>query len=213
MAVPSRPPGDPGCCPRSPSLAARTRPLVSPAWWDRFVTHLEHTFSAQRVENLRRREAAPSSLAEFKVVRREASTTDVCYDLVEACEDAEVPNAFRYSFACRRLADALSDFTTMTNDVFGVDRDTDNGDPNNYVTVIQRARGLDRDEAVVQATADVAALVGEPAGVAGRGAGRRGPGSPVRRPPTRSSAPAAGGGGSPSTSRGSTSRSAAGSST
>lgn len=140
-------------------LAATTRPLVSAAWWSRFTDDLGRTFVSQRVENGCREQGTALAPEEFAVVRREASTTDVCFDLIEACLEAEVTEAFRDSPACRRYTETLSEFTTWTNDVFGVDRDADNGDPNNYVLVLQAAGGTDRATALERATADVSDLV------------------------------------------------------
>ena len=140
-------------------LAVATRPLVSSSWWRRFVDDVERTFASQRVENECRREGRALAPEEFAVVRREASTTDVCFDLIEACLEAEVSPAFRDTPACRRYTEVLSEFTTATNDVFGVDRDADNGDPNNYVLVLQAAGGLDRADALQQATHDINDLV------------------------------------------------------
>ncbi|MDR6593686.1 hypothetical protein ACFFSW_07335 [Saccharothrix longispora] len=141
-------------------LCRRTRPVVSDRWWNRFTAHAESVFAAQRAENRHRLEGTVPSVGEFITMRREASTVEICFDLIEACERGRFPNAVRYSPAARDYVAALNDFTTWTNDLFGVERDAANADPNNYVLVRQHADGCDRQHAVKTATEDVRRLFG-----------------------------------------------------
>ncbi|WP_329791538.1 hypothetical protein V1227_06365 [Lentzea sp. DG1S-22] len=141
-------------------LCRRTRPVVSDKWWNRFTTHAEMVFAAQRDENRHRLEGTVPSVEEFLAIRREASTVEICFDLIEACGRGEVPNAVRYSVAGRDYVAALNDFTTWTNDLFGVERDAANADPNNYVLVRQHVDGCDRGHAISTVTEDIRRLFG-----------------------------------------------------
>jgi hypothetical protein len=140
-------------------LCRRTILRVSDAWWYRFVSHVDLAFSGQRYENLYRTTGSVPPLEEFIEIRRAASTVEMCLDIIEACEGVEIPAAIRYSPACHRYADALTDITTYSNDVLGVERDARNAEPNNLVLVRQHWEGLDRSQAIDAVTKHVADLV------------------------------------------------------
>ncbi|MET8795199.1 terpene synthase family protein [Nocardia sp. NPDC004568] len=140
-------------------LCRCTAPHVSDEWWDRYVSHADEVFAAQRAENVLRLTGTFPDPEEFKVIRRRAGAADMVFDIIEACEGMEIPESIRYGSACSRYADDLNDFTTWTNDVLGVDHDAANGDPNNYVLIREHAGGLDRRTAIETVTAEIVELV------------------------------------------------------
>lgn len=139
-------------------LCRRTTPHVSDEWWSRYISHAEQVFAAQRRENSYRLTGWFPAPDEFKEVRRAAGAAELVFDIIEACESAEVPASMRTSPACCRYVDDLNDFTTWSNDVLGVDHDAANADPNNYVLIRQHADDLDREKAVSAVTAEIANL-------------------------------------------------------
>ncbi|MBY8886991.1 terpene synthase family protein [Streptomyces sp. PTM05] len=136
-------------------LCRRTAPLVSDGWWYRYVTHAEQTFAAQRQESDYRLTGVMPTPWAFKKVRREAGAAEMVFDIIEACEESEIPESIRSSAACRRYADDLNDFTTWSNDVLGVQHDAANTDPNNYVLVREHADGLEREAAIAAVISDI----------------------------------------------------------
>ncbi|MFJ2008443.1 terpene synthase family protein [Streptomyces chartreusis] len=139
-------------------LCRRTAPQVSDGWWCRYVTHAENVFAAQRLESAHRLTGSVPTLDEFLEIRRRASSVDMVFDIIEACEGYEIPEPIRYSWPCCKYADDLNDFTTWSNDVLGVDHDAGNGDINNYVLVSERTAGLSRWEATESVSSNIRML-------------------------------------------------------
>ncbi|WP_370942250.1 terpene synthase family protein [Amycolatopsis sp. cg5] len=140
-------------------LSRRTERYVSDEWWHRYVIHAEEVFAAQRQECGYRFTGTFPDLEDFKEVRRKAGAADMVFDIIEACEQIEIPGWLRYSSTCRSYADDLNDFTTWTNDVLGIDRDAAQVDPMNYVLVRQHLDGIPRGEATERVTAEIVRLV------------------------------------------------------
>ncbi len=140
-------------------LCRRTTQYVSDAWWHRYIDHAEQLFSAQRQESNYRLANCFPTPSDFKNIRRRASAVDMVFDIIQACEQAEISESLRSSAACCQYADDLNDFTTWSNDILGLDHDAANADPNNYVRVRQHADNLSLDAAIDAVTVEVAQLV------------------------------------------------------
>ncbi|GGK91365.1 hypothetical protein Sme01_53700 [Sphaerisporangium melleum] len=129
-------------------LWRRATASASPAWRERFISHVVAGGMAACWEAANRTAGAVPGEQDYVANRRHTGAIYVCMDLIEIVEHIDVPAEVYDGDAFARALEAACDVVCWTNDLYSLDKETSVGEYHNLVTVVGRARGLDRAEAI-----------------------------------------------------------------
>ncbi len=148
----------------SPVIAAlgdlwrRTAAPMSYAWRSRFVTHYRD-FLAFTILPFSRRDRGYETAMDLNAFvrrRRLFSGCEMSFDLIEAANLSEIPQAVADSDSYRAVRLAANDAISWTNDIFSVRKEMARGDEDHLVAVLRTAMGSSWQQAVSRAAGMVA---------------------------------------------------------
>jgi hypothetical protein len=108
------------------------------------------------------------TLQEAVLLRRHASCLYPFMNLLERVGGTEIPPALTGDEAYRRLRANTADVATYVNDLYSLEREERQGEMHNMVLVLERLKGLDRDEAIREVGSLIYQLLDECAVLTGR---------------------------------------------
>ncbi len=129
-------------------LSRRLDVLASSAWKQRFTAHFMDTMHAVFREMELRDRGIPPGFEEFVGLRRDAGSVFPCLDVVEVCMQAELAPEVYLSAPYQELFVSATDIVIWTNDLYSLDKEVACGIVTNVVLVLERQRGLDRQQAL-----------------------------------------------------------------
>jgi len=142
-------------------LCSRTFPGHGEDWARRFVLNLEIWLTGHARENAFRRAAVPPGPAEYRRLRRDASTVLPNCDLIELAEGVEVPDALYFRESYQEIVAATADIMCWVNDVHSLSAEVAVGDPINLAVVLAAQDGRDLADAVLDVCDLISARVAE----------------------------------------------------
>ncbi|WP_172388113.1 terpene synthase family protein [Streptomyces sp. MNP-20] len=142
-------------------LLGRTSARGQGTWEERFRGNLDRWLAGHLRENAYRRAGRVPSIEEYVTVRRDACTVFPTLDLVELCEQVEVPADVYRSGPYQTLISGTADIMCWINDIHSLERELAEGDPINLAIVLQQLRGMTAQEAVDHVAALVSVRVAE----------------------------------------------------
>lgn len=132
-------------------LTHRFDALTSPVWQRRFTGHLMGVVMGGLRDIELRDGGIPLPLAEYIPLRRDASAVLTCFDVIEICAQAELPDQVYHSPAVQEIILAGADLFSWINDLHSVDKEIACGIVSNLILVLQHERRLNREQAFIAA--------------------------------------------------------------
>jgi len=132
-------------------LSYRFDALASPAWKRRFARHLMGVMTGGLRDIQLRDGGTPLPLVEYIPLRRDASAVLTCFDVIEVCAHAELPDHVYRSPALQEIILAGADLFSWINDLYSLDKEIACGIVSNLILVLQHERRLKREQAFVAA--------------------------------------------------------------
>jgi epi-isozizaene synthase len=134
-------------------LSQRFARFAEPSWMRRLIGNLTDTLAGVLREHRLRDEGSSPTLDQYIPLRRVTGSVIPCFDLIEICSQARLTDEAYHAPAFQEVATAAVDIVSWTNDLYSLDKEIACGNVCNLVLVLQRERGLDRDEAASLARA------------------------------------------------------------
>jgi hypothetical protein len=104
-------------------LSYRFDALASPAWKRRFARHLMDVMTGGLRDIQLRDGGTPLPLVEYIPLRRDASAVLTCFDVIEVCAHAELPDHVYRSPALQEIILAGADLFSWINDLYSLDKE------------------------------------------------------------------------------------------
>jgi len=132
-------------------LCHRFDARASPTWKRRFARHLMGVMTGGLRDIQLRAGGTPPTLADYIPARRDASAVLTCFDVIEICAQAELPDQAYHSPAVQEIILAGADLFSWINDLHSVDKEIACGIVSNLILVLQHERRLNREQAFIAA--------------------------------------------------------------
>ncbi|MCC2280708.1 terpene synthase family protein [Streptomyces sp. ET3-23] len=129
-------------------LWQRTREGMSPAWQNRIVQIWQQCAASMPWEAANRAAGHPPSLDDYIARRGTAGAAFFALALTEGLCKYELPDALHYGGLLSALRILACDQICWANDLLSLHREMERGDVHNLALVLERDRGLPRDEAI-----------------------------------------------------------------
>ncbi|MEV6604043.1 hypothetical protein [Kutzneria sp. NPDC051319] len=139
------------------NLLGRTLPGRPAYWAPRFRENLDRWLTGHLREDFYRFTATVPEIADYIAVRRDASTVLPTLDLVEMVEGATVPDALYETPQYQTLVLGTADIMCWINDIHSLHKEQ--GDPINFVTVLDHHQQLGEQRAVAAVADRIVARV------------------------------------------------------
>ncbi|MFJ4184134.1 terpene synthase family protein [Kitasatospora sp. NPDC089509] len=118
-------------------LWRRTAHRMPPPWRERFVSHFRAYLNGYYQEVLHRHDAQVPDLDHYIELRRDASASDVCLDLMEFGGGYTIRPEIYASPQYQALRTATNDITNWTNDMVSAGKEDARGDVHNIVYILR----------------------------------------------------------------------------
>ena len=132
-------------------LWGRECPGMSPTWQRRAAAGWRTYMSCCLLESTRRARGDVLTLQEYLDIRRESMARAAFTDLIEASSQYELPEGIVSSGHLHGILNAYGEANGLINDVYSLPLDDARGEVHNAVLVLERERGLSRQEAIDEA--------------------------------------------------------------
>ena len=123
------------------------------AWSQRFAAHVESYFRGNLWEAVNRQRLRVPDLATYVAMRRVTGAVDSCFDLVFAGAGFAADSELLADPGCRRLARMANRHICWINDVFGLEKELQEGNVNNLVLVLRHHERIGARQAIHRALA------------------------------------------------------------
>jgi hypothetical protein len=122
-------------------LLRRTREIMTPVQFRRFISHLTDYAEALAAEAVNRVARAVLDVDSYCALRRNTGPALPLLDLIENSEGIRLPTNFYISPEYEQLLNITADVASWINDLFSVEKEEARGDCHNFLLVVKRANG------------------------------------------------------------------------